>query len=86
MKLTVDGRHDEPNLSRVGGASEMGINLFGLMLIEGDESIEDVIAGGRIIRTSYDISRGQWLSLSMVNRIRWRTLVVGEILLHGTDG
>lgn len=32
--LTVHGRHDESDLSRIGGTREMGINLLCLMLIQ----------------------------------------------------
>ena len=33
-KPTVDGGHDESNLSGISGAGEMRIDLFGLMLVE----------------------------------------------------
>jgi len=49
----IDGSHHEADLHGVGCASEMGINLLGLMLVERDKSVEDVIACGLVISTAF---------------------------------
>lgn len=50
---TVDSGHDEANLGRVGGAGEMGVDLLGFVLIQGNEAIEDVVARSSIIGTTF---------------------------------
>lgn len=47
--LTIYSRHDEADLRCVGCASEMGINLFCLVLVQADESVQDVVAGRRVV-------------------------------------
>lgn len=49
---TVDSTHDESYLCGISCACEMGVNLFGFGLVEGDKSVEDVIASRSIIRTT----------------------------------
>lgn len=51
-ELTINGRHNESDLHGVCGAGEMGIDLFRLMLVEGDESVENVVAGSLVVGTS----------------------------------
>ena len=41
--------HDESNLHGVGSASEMRVDLLCLVLIERDESVQNVVAGGSVI-------------------------------------
>jgi hypothetical protein len=53
---TVHGSHDKSDLHGVGGASEMGINLLVLMLVERNEAVQDVVARGLIIAAPYAIS------------------------------
>ena len=50
--LTVNCSHDEADLSGVGCASEMGINLLGLVLVQADKAVEDVVACRRVVVTS----------------------------------
>lgn len=45
----VDRGHDEADLHGVGGAGEMGVYLLGLVLVEGYEAVEDVVARGRVL-------------------------------------
>ena len=40
----VDGSHDEADLHGIGGAGEVGIDLFTLMLVKRDKAVEDVLA------------------------------------------
>jgi hypothetical protein len=47
--LTIHSRHDESNLCRVRCACEMGVNLFRLGLVQGHESVENVITSRSII-------------------------------------
>ena len=51
--LTIDRGHNESDLSGVGGASEMGVDLLGLVLVKGDESVQDVIARRGIVGATY---------------------------------
>jgi hypothetical protein len=50
--LTIDGAHHESDLSCVRGTSEVGVDLFCLGLVQGNESIEDVVAGRSVIGTT----------------------------------
>ena len=52
QKLTIDSGHDEANLGGVGGASEVGVNLLGLVLVQADEAVENVVAGGGVVVTT----------------------------------
>ena len=47
--LTIDGTHHESYLCGVGRACEVGVNLFCLGLVKGNESVEDVVASSSII-------------------------------------
>jgi hypothetical protein len=53
IRLTINGGHDEADLGGIGGAGEMGVDLLGLMLVQADESIQNVVAGQGIIITSF---------------------------------
>lgn len=47
--LTVYSSHDEANLCGIRGASEMCVDLFGLVLVQAHEAVEDVVASGTIV-------------------------------------
>ena len=49
---TVDGSHDESNLSGIRGTGEVGVDLFGLVLVQRHESVENVIACRGVVRTT----------------------------------
>jgi len=49
----IDSGHNESYLGGVGSASEMGVDLFGLMLVQADESVEDVVASQGVIITTF---------------------------------
>lgn len=53
--LTIDGGHDESDLSGVGCASKMRIDLLRLVLVQADESVEDVIASQSIVVSAFII-------------------------------
>uniref|UniRef100_A0A1Y1LSX1 Uncharacterized protein n=1 Tax=Photinus pyralis TaxID=7054 RepID=A0A1Y1LSX1_PHOPY len=53
----IDSRHHEADLSSVGGAGEVSINLLGLMLIQADESVEDVVASRSIVVTTLIVGK-----------------------------
>jgi len=77
---TVNCRHDEANLHGVGGTGEVGVYLLRLMLIEGNESVQDVVTGGLIIGTT-------WIALASFSPNESKhTFIVREVILHGTDG
>lgn len=48
----IDGGHHEADLGGVGGASEMGVDLLRLVLVQADESVQDVVAGQSVILAS----------------------------------
>lgn len=52
--LTIYSSHDEADLRRVGGAGEMCVDLLGLLLVERDESVQYVIAGCVVVRTTWE--------------------------------
>jgi len=49
----IDGRHDEANLCGVGGTSEMCVNLLGLVLVQADESVQNIITGQGVVIPSF---------------------------------
>lgn len=53
MKLTINSRHDESNLRSIGSASEMGVDLFCLVLVETDESVQDVVTCESVIISTF---------------------------------
>jgi hypothetical protein len=53
---TVHGSHDESDLHGVGGASEVGVDLLVLVLVEGHEAVQDVVARGLVVGAPYAIS------------------------------
>jgi hypothetical protein len=50
--LTIDRRHDEPDLHGIRRTREMSIDLLRLVLIQAYEAIQDVIARRRVIRAA----------------------------------
>lgn len=51
-KLTIHCGHDEPDLSRISGTCEVGIDLLLLGLVERHETVENVVASSRVVRTA----------------------------------
>lgn len=51
-ELTVDSGHDEADLGGVGGAGEVGVDLFLFGLVQGDEAVEDVVASSGVVGTA----------------------------------
>lgn len=49
---TVDCCHDKADLGGICGASKVRVNLLRLVLVQADESVQDVVARGRIIITT----------------------------------
>ena len=52
-ELTVHCCHDESDLHGICRACEMGVDLLGLVLVKGDESVQDVIARRGIVGATY---------------------------------
>jgi len=50
--LTIDSGHDEADLCSVSCTREMCINLLRLMLVQGDESVQDVVTSQCVIIAS----------------------------------
>lgn len=49
---TIDSGHDEPNLCRIRGTCEMCVDLLRLVLVQADESVQDVVASRGVVITS----------------------------------
>ena len=49
---TINGSHHKAYLRSVRGTSEVGVYLLGLVLVQRDESVEDVVASRSIIGTT----------------------------------
>lgn len=49
---TVDSRHDESNLRSICCACEMRVDLLGLVLVETDETVKNVVAGRGVVVTA----------------------------------
>jgi len=52
-ELTVDSSHDESDLHSIGGAGEMCVDLLGLVLVQADETVEDVVASSSVVGASF---------------------------------
>jgi hypothetical protein len=77
----VDGSHDESNLHRVGGASEVGVDLLGRMLVEaGVAQLAHCSLGQKVHRHNSRYKSVQ----DVITRgaVILTTLVVGEVVLH----
>lgn len=48
-KLTIDGSHDEADLGGIGCAGEVSVDLLGLVLVQADETVQDVVAGRSVV-------------------------------------
>jgi hypothetical protein len=57
LGLTIDSGHDESNLGGVGGASEMCVDLFGFVLVQAHESIENIVARSLVVIPSLVIGK-----------------------------
>ena len=81
---TVDGSHDESYLGCIGGTGEMGVDLLGLVLVEGYEAVEDVVARGRVVRSTFSNIRSLVLP-SVGSNLVQLAFIVREIILHRAD-
>lgn len=52
-KLTIHSGHDEPDLGGVSGAGEVGVDLLLLGLVQGHETVKDVVAGCGVVTTAF---------------------------------
>lgn len=50
---TIHSSHDEADLCGIGSTREMGVYLLGLVLVQGNETIQDVVACGGIVRSTF---------------------------------
>ena len=87
---TVDSGHDESDLGGIGGASEMGIDLFGIVLVQGDETVQNVVTCGSIIGSTCLPVRGTILGRVRHERASgkpgMRTFIIRKVILHGAHG
>ena len=78
---TVHSCHDETDLSGVGGTCKVCVDLLGLMLIQRNETVQDVVACRRIIRSTF--SNIRLLMRTAVSSILVQlAFIVREIVLH----
>ena len=49
VRHTVYRSHDESDLHCVCGAGEMSVDLLCLVLVQGDKSVKNVVAGGGVV-------------------------------------
>lgn len=82
--LTVDGGHDESDLGGIGGTGEVGVDLLGLMLIQGYETVQDVIASRGIVRSTFSKIRCLVMPSVRSNLVQL-TFIVREVVLHRAD-
>jgi hypothetical protein len=68
VKHTIDSSHDESNLRGIRGACEVSVNLLLFGLVQGYETVQDVVARGRIIGTTFKDNR----SVMVCKRVRGR--------------
>lgn len=55
--FTIDRCHHKSDLRRICSTSKVGIYLFCVVLVQGDESIKDVIACSSVIRCTYKLEK-----------------------------
>jgi hypothetical protein len=55
-RLTINGRHDKSYLHGIRGAGKVCVNLLRLVLVEGNESVQDVVRRGLVIATACLVS------------------------------
>ncbi len=78
---TVHRRHDEPDLGGIGGTSEMRIDLFGFVLVQGNETVENVVACRGVVGAPLCNIRS--LVLPSVGPILVElAFIVWEVILH----
>ena len=82
---TIDSRHDEPYLSSIGRAGKMGIYLLRLVLIQGHESVQDIVACRSVIRSTFSNIRSVLLPKVVANLVQL-AFIIREIILHGGHG
>ena len=56
VQPTIDGCHDEADLGGIRGAGEVGVDLLVLVLVEGHEAVQDVVARGLVVAPPCAIS------------------------------
>jgi len=72
----VDSGHDKSDLGGISRTGEMGIDLLRLVLVQADESVENVVAGQSVIVTTFKVGevilhRRYWeLLLKSINLVQ----------------
>ncbi|KAI6757209.1 hypothetical protein HG531_003034 [Fusarium graminearum] len=75
-KLTVDSRHNKADLSGIGGAGEMGVDLLGLVLVQADEAVKDIIASRSVVVAALVVGESKGLLHSVDGLIFEKELIV----------
>ncbi len=78
---TVDSCHDKADLCGVRGAREVGVDLLRLMLVEGYEPVQDVIAGSGVVGSTFSTIR-LLMFPTVVSKLVELAFIVREVVLH----
>ncbi len=82
---TVHRSHDESDLGGIGSAGKVGVYLLGLVLVQGYESVQDIIASRGIVGSTFFKIR--FVVIPSVGSILVElAFIVREIVLHRADG
>lgn len=82
---TVHRSHDESDLGGIGSTGEVGVYLLGLVLVQGYESVQDIIASRGIVGSTFFKIR--FVVIPSVGSILVElAFIVREIVLHRADG
>ncbi len=83
-RRTIDSSHDEANLSCIGCTCKVSVDLLGLVLIQRNKTVQDVIASRSIIGSSFSKVR-TLVTLSVRPILVELAFIVWEIVLHRAD-
>ena len=79
---TIDSRHNETYLGGISSASEVGIDLLRFVLVQGDKSVQDIVAGRSVIRSTFSNIRSMMLPAVVADLVQL-AFIIREIVLHG---
>ena len=82
---TIHSGHDKADLCGIGSTREMGVYLFGLVLVQRNEAIQDIVACGGIVRSTFCNIR--FLVFPPVgSTLVELAFIIREVVLHRAQG
>lgn len=81
LLLTINSCHHEANLCCVGSTGKVSVYLFGLVLIERHEAVQDVVARRRVVGSTFS-NINLLMFPTMISRLVELAFIVREIVLH----